>query len=118
MINVDEAYELFMSTFLTLYDKHCPKKTFNNKYRHSEYTWMTKGLRNACKKKNNLYRIFIKVKTEESERKYKRYKNKLTRILRSCKKDYYCKKLEVNINNIKGIWNLLNSIIKCRKKAK
>jgi len=38
---------------------------------------MTKGLENACKKKNNLHKLFIKSKTKEAE-KYKLYKNKLT----------------------------------------
>lgn len=70
---------------------------------------------NACKKKNTLYKDFVKHRTEEKEIKYKTYKNKLTAILRKCKKDYYSRLLETNKNNIKGTWNILNSIIRRKK---
>jgi len=73
---------------------------------------MTKGLRNACKKKNNLYKVFIKLKTKEPENRYKLYKNKLTDVLRIAKKYYYNKLLIDNKTSIKGTWDVLNSIIK------
>jgi len=70
---------------------------------------MSKGLQNACKKKNTLCREFIKHRTKEAKHKYKyKYKNKLTNIMRNCKKDYYNKLQENNKHNIKGIWNILN----------
>lgn len=53
---------------------------------------MSKGLQNACRKKNTLYT--------------------LTNIMRNCKKDFYNKLLENNKHNIKGIWNTLNSVIR------
>lgn len=43
---------------------------------------------------------------------YKKYKNKLTNIMRTCKKEYYTKILENNKDKIKGIWNILNSGIR------
>lgn len=110
--NVDKAYELFLETFKDLYDKNCPIKQYSIKSKYVENQWMTKGLQNACKKKNNLYKIFIKYKTKEAELKYKKYKNKLTNIMRICKKDYYTKLLDKNKNNVKGIWNILNNIIR------
>ena len=74
--------------------------------------WMTKGLVNACKKKNKLYRDFIKYRTKDKEIKYKLYKNKLIDIIRINKKEYYNKLLENNKNNIKGTWDILNKIIR------
>ena len=47
---------------------------------------------------------------KEAENKYKKYKNKLIKIMRTCKREYYCKLN--NKNNMKGIWNILNSIIR------
>ena len=73
---------------------------------------MSKGLLNACKKKNNLYRNFVLKRTAKSETKYKSYKNKLTSILRLSEKHYYCTLLEKNRENIKTTWNIVNSIIK------
>lgn len=110
--DMDSAYDTFLSIFKILYDKNCPLKQYTRKYNYRDRPWITKGLHNASKKKNALYREFIKRRTKETESKYKKYKNKLTNIMRKCKKDYYSKLLNNNKNNIKGIWNILNSIIR------
>ncbi len=86
--NIDSAYEEFLKIFTTLYNKNCPIKQYTKKIKKAECPWLTKGLINACSKKNTLYREFIKYKTQESENKYKKSKNKLTNILRASKKEY------------------------------
>ena len=63
-------------------------------------------------KKKHLYIGFLKNKTEENERKYKKYKNKLTAIFKYCKKVYYANLLIRYKNNIKQIWKILNTITK------
>ena len=78
---------------------------------------MTSGLKNACKKKNLLYKMFLKSRSKQSEDKYKTYKNKLTTILRKCEKNYNTKLLELNKGNLKETWKLLNSIINKKKKT-
>lgn len=60
------------------------------------------GILNACRKKNSMYREFVKYRCKDKEIKYKRYKNKLTDILRKRKKEFFDNKLEINKNNIKG----------------
>ena len=54
----------------------------------------------------------MRQRTKEAENKYKKYKNKLTNIIRIARKEYYNKLLDNNKNNIKGIWNILNTVIK------
>ena len=81
------------------------------KFKYSDSPWITKGLQNACKKKNTLYKEFIKLRTKDAENKYKKYKNKLTNIMRISKKEYYRKLIDNNKNNIKGLWNILNNVI-------
>ena len=44
--------------------------------KYTKCPWITKGLRNACKKKNTLYRDFLRHRTKDAENKYKIYKNK------------------------------------------
>jgi hypothetical protein len=109
----NQAYEAFLSTILKLYDKHCPirKTATRKKYRHDK-PWITKGIENACKKKNLLYRLFLKQRTKDAENRYKTYKNKLIRIIRFNKKEYYHRLLEQQRSNIQGTWKILNSIIK------
>lgn len=49
---------------------------------------------------------------QRAENKYKMYKNKLTNIIRTSRKEYYNKILNNNKNSIKGTWDILNNIIK------
>ena len=44
-------------------------------------------------------------------KKYKKYKNRLTKTLRNCVKSYYSNLLSKYQNNIKETWNVLNRII-------
>lgn len=107
----NDAYDEFVSIFTALYDRHCPLRP-QKKHKYEEKPWMTRGLENACKKKNILYKQFLKDRIKEKENKYKKYKNKLTNIMRHCKKEYYNQLLEQNKSNTQGTWNVLNSIIK------
>ena len=72
---------------------------------------MTKGLVNACKKKNLLYKRFLTSRSSMSEIRYKTYKNKLTSILRYCEKQYYSDLLKINKNNMKETWKIINVLV-------
>ena len=109
--NIDKGYEIFLGIFKLLYDKYCRIKEIKMKFKYSDSPWITKGLQNACKKKNTLYKEFIKLRTKDAENKYKKYKNKFTNIMRISKKEYYRKLIDNNKNNIKGLWNILNNVI-------
>ena len=64
------------------------------KLKHADHPWITKGLQNACKKKNTLYRERMRQRTKDEENRYKKYKNKLTNIIRIARKEYYSKLLD------------------------
>ncbi|KAJ0050336.1 hypothetical protein NL108_017695 [Boleophthalmus pectinirostris] len=63
-----------------------------------------------------LYKTFNKKKIKDTETKYKRYKNVLT-IIQACKKENFAKQLELNRNNVKGIWKLINEILSNKPKS-
>ena len=106
--DVNIAYDNFIKTSVNLYDKHCPVKKICSKVNGNKIKpWFTSGLRNACKKKNNLYRKFLQCRSKSAEEKYKVYKNKLTTILRNREKIYYSTLLDKEKNNIKGTWKIL-----------
>ena len=77
----------------------------------------TSPLKQACKKKNLLYRQFLKKRSVASEERYKRYKNKLTGILRYCGKKHFTELLEKNKGNIKETWKIINSLINKKSKG-
>ena len=68
---------------------------------------MTTCLKNACKKKKHVIQTIPKNRTLEREAKYKKYKNKLTAILRYSEKQHYSNILELNKMNMKETWKIL-----------
>ena len=110
--DTNTAYDQFTSELMRVYHKCCPLKYVKlNKRTDPVKPWVTSGLVNACRKKNNLYRQFLIQRTIVTERRYKLYKNKLTAILRKEKKKYYCALLLENKNNIAGTWKVLRTLL-------
>ena len=109
--DVDTAYGEFMTTFSKQYNICCPMKTVRNSFTRRDKPWITNGLKNACHKKNRLYKQFLCSRSHTCEEKYKTYKNKLTSILRTAEKEYYSKLLTDAKGNIKNTWKILNTII-------
>lgn len=70
--DVNNAYRNFVNTVRHLYNHHCPVITRKCTWKEKSSPWMTKGLLNACKKKNSLYKTCIRERTLESETKYKK----------------------------------------------
>ena len=58
---------------------------------------------------------FLKNRNGQNEQNYKKYKEKLSSILRFCKKDYLSKLLTMYHNNNKQTWTIINDIINHRK---
>ena len=115
--DVNICYDIFLNTFTTLYNQNCPVKQIKITKRKTYKPWFTKGLQNACKKKNNLYALALKSNNSVSLERYRKYKNKLTKILRLAEKQYFDKLLEEHKNNTKGTWKILNNIISKKKKV-
>ena len=114
-LDPNEAYNIFLDTFMLLYDKYCPVQNIKLNTNRKDVTrmdkaWITSALKNSCRKKNLLYKQFPKSKTFESEQRYKIYKNKLISILRNVKVRYYEQLLEQNKTDIKKTWKILNTL--------
>lgn len=73
--DVSIAYDTFLCIFKDLYDKNCPVRKIKKKTKPKDHPWITRGLQNACRRMNTLYKVFIRQRTEEGEIKYKKYKN-------------------------------------------
>ena len=71
------------------YEIKCPVNKINIKHVNRQKPWLTSGLKNACHKKNNSYRRFLKNRSNETEQCYKKHKNKLITILRNADENYY-----------------------------
>ena len=115
--NANQSYNEFVNIVMSNFNKCCPEREVeiqtNNK---NSKPWFTKGLKNACRKKNHLYKESIKSKSTTDEIKYKMYKNKLTTIIRNCEKKYYDTLFENNKGNIKKTWEVINSLVRPKSK--
>jgi hypothetical protein len=75
--------------------------------------YVTKGLLRSIKTRDKLYHRHIKKPQDaELERHYKDYRNRLTTLLRTSKKNFYHEKISKAKGNIKETWNILNGILK------
>ena len=111
--DVNLGYDNFIKVFKDLYNECCPYVPVKNRhnYRKIDKPWFTKSLRNACSKKNCLYKRYLKSRTKDAEVRYKMYKNKLTAVLRYCEKQYYTDLLQNCKNNIRETWKVLKKVI-------
>uniref|UniRef100_A0A8C6MEW6 Reverse transcriptase domain-containing protein n=1 Tax=Nothobranchius furzeri TaxID=105023 RepID=A0A8C6MEW6_NOTFU len=112
--DVNVAYDTFLKTYKSLYNKNCPVVVCRKKINMNVEPWLTKGLLKSCKRKNKLYRDFVRYRTKATEMKYKIYKNKLTSLIRQAKKDHYNLRLKESIGDMKRTWRILNSVIRSR----
>ena len=62
-------------------------------------------------KQKKLYREFIKNRTDESENKYKQYRNTLRRVAHRAKHEYYNNKCVEVKSNMKNLWLIINHAI-------
>jgi L-serine deaminase len=56
--------------------------------------------------------VSVKLKTDCSINKYKKYRNKLTSILRAAEKVYYSELLDYHKSDMKKTWQIINKCIK------
>ena len=78
--------------------------------------WISASLLKSINKKNKLYYSHKNIGTELSRKKYVEYKNTLTSVLRSAKKNYYSAQFQATSNDIKGIWKVIKNVFKSKKK--
>ena len=94
--NFDDAqdpnynYEKFQNHFLKYLEKHAPlKKLSKRKEKMKRKPWINKEIIQCIRKRDKLYKKFIKTKNPEWEAKYKTCRNKINHLIRTNKRNYY-----------------------------
>ena len=100
------SYDVFIEKFTGLFDSCFPFKIVRGKALNSfKKPWLTKALLKSINKKNKLYKQYLRNRRSDAQfLKYKKYKNKLTYLLRIAKKRYYETQIDKNKDNIKLTW--------------
>ena len=116
--SANQTYDAFLKKFIGLYNKHFPKtKTKVNKRKENK-PWITAGIINSIKTRNNLYIKFIKNPNDRNKTKYITYRNKLTKLIKTSRKTHYANKFNKYKHNIKNTWETINDIIGKNSKPK
>ncbi|MFZ2539700.1 MAG: reverse transcriptase family protein [Oscillospiraceae bacterium] len=110
-IGAQNKYTCFENIINILISKHFPTTRVKMKTKQIEKPWISKAILNSIRKKNAMYKAFIKNRSAQLEDRYKKYKNKLIAILRTAEKNYYTEKLNKVQGNMSKTWTVLNEIM-------
>lgn len=110
IVNADIAFDLFYTKFYELFQLHFPKKKVYLKSKHDVSPYVTPALRVSIREKHRLERLAKKWPLTYCET-YKRFRNKLTSLLRTAKNNFYINKLNGNQGNPKQHWKTISNIL-------
>ena len=110
-------FDKFHSDLMKVVDDHIPLKQLSRKtITNMAKPWITSGIRVALRIKNNLYKRYIKTRSLYYFSKFKLYRNKLNRLIKISKADYYSNYFTLNKNNMKNVWRGIKQIISIKSK--
>ena len=109
-VGTENKFSVFNNFIVELHNRCFPLVKSTVKIKSIYKPWLTSGILNAVKKKNNLYKNFIKSTSSDLKLQYLQYKNKLTSIIRLAEKNYYASKLLEVRDNISKTWKIMNQM--------
>ena len=109
--DANKAYENFINKLIFYYDKNIPLIQLKQETNRKKSPWITQGILNSIKNRNNLYKLYIRNPSEQKHQLYKNYRNKLTNIIRNSKKLYFTGELNKAEGNPNSTWKVLNEIM-------
>ena len=112
-----------LESIITSASKNCfPEKEVKfNKYKHKISPWVTKGILNLIKFRDNLYVKWKKsnpssILYHQLENSFKSFCSILQKTMRNAKSQYYYEKFNNYQSDIKNTWKQINEIIHKKKK--
>ena len=108
-LRTDQAnYANFEEKFLEVLNKHAPIKT--KVVRANDKPFMTKALRKAIMRRSALKNKYIKEKSDEAERAFRKQKNYTNKLLKKEKKKYFGNLDLKKITDNKRFWNTIKPL--------
>ena len=105
-----KALDNFYKYYNKAYKESFPLKQLSRK-KQKDKIWITKGLKNSINKKSKMYKKSILHPTTENINKFKKYRNILTKCLRSAESNYYMEKVSNEKQNVKKLWEIFGPVI-------
>ena len=109
---IDQEFSCFYRKLNKLINKHEPLKSVS-KRKHKQFLkpCITYGLKKSIKIKNKLL-------ISGDRKRYKQYRNYLTKLIRVSKREYLQSYFDQNLTNMKKTWDGINSLINNKQKKR
>ncbi len=104
----------FKNNFLTIAEKHAPVRQRRVKSEHKP--WLTKEIKRLMQHRDYLKRQSVRLTSSNYNEAYKRCKNKLNKLIKKTKEEYFKTKLS-NANNSKESWQAINELLNKKPKT-
>ena len=113
---VNLEFETFVRLVNRILDKHAPTKIIEKKENKiTSKPWVARGIKTSMKIRDKFYKQMIKTKSKQQKlskhNSYKKYRNKITELLKISRQTYYQKYFEKNKKNSKRIWQGIHETI-------
>ena len=108
---VNAAYNCLNNKLQYYYDKNIPIGKVKNKRNKPKSPWITKGLLKSIKTRNRLYKIHIRNPNDTNLNTYKKYRNKLTKLIRLSRKLHFSDKLKKANSNTHATWKIIKEVM-------
>ena len=115
--NVHVMTNQIIAIYQSLVDKYMPLRKLTRKEKSFFYKpWITSGIQKSMKTRDYLQKQSLKLKTEESVKEYKKYKNFVYRLQKLSYNNFYSNKITKNFRNKKKLWETVGEITKYKKR--
>ena len=108
--SAETCYSRFLQKYQSIFNECFPLVTVSRK-KMKDKKWLTKGLAISIRHKTRLYKRYIHKPSESNKSKYKVYKNKLSKVIRQCEKEYYQRLLHSCKASVKHLWQVYGKLL-------
>ena len=102
--------ENFLASLNDIYNDCCPIKKRTVSYKDTLKPCISNEVKLSMKKRNLMYLQYKNKKNRHES--YKRYRNCVTLLIRTSRKNYYSSKYNSYKGNVKATWDLINAVLK------
>ena len=106
--DVNQNFDSFISIFDRLYNKFFPVQVKNISRKRMLNPWISTGLLNSIRHKNNLYKEFKLGLIPQAQ--YNAYRNKTTALIKLTKRNYYLNVFSNFKYSTKKLWQTVNKL--------
>ena len=115
--NYNKIFDGFSRTILSTIDIHAPKKKLSRGQQRLQYKlWLTKGILVSIRKRHFMFKSFFSTRQCQPKIFFRKYSNKLTKIIALAKKLYYYSVFNQNKSNQNKIWEIIRSVLPSKSK--